>query len=48
MKLIRFQKNLMFNLKESIEFWTQKIQNMPHEMTSSMYYDFKAKRKNLN
>ena len=31
--------------RDPIEFWTQKIKNMPYEMTSSMYHDFKAKKK---
>ena len=31
--------------RDPIEFWNQKIKTMPYEMTSSMYHDFKAKKK---
>ena len=31
--------------RDPLEFWTNKIKNMPYEMTSSMYYDFKAKKR---
>lgn len=31
--------------RDPIEFWNQKIKTMPYEMTSSMYHDFKARKK---
>ena len=46
MRLTFCQKNFKVDFKrDPIEFWTQKIKNMPYEMTSSMYHDFKAKKK---
>ena len=31
--------------RDPLEFWINKIKTMPYEMTSSMYHDFKAKKK---
>ena len=46
MKHSYYQKNLMLNLKEiQLAFWIEKINSMPYEMTSSMYLDFKSKKK---
>ena len=36
----------MLNLKEiQLAFWIEKINSMPYEMTSSMYLDFKSKKR---
>ena len=37
-----------FNVKfkrDPLAFWIEKINSMPYEMTSSMYLDFKSKKK---
>ncbi len=31
--------------KDPLDFWIEKIKKMPYEMTSSMFHDFKAKKK---
>ena len=46
MKLFILSKK--FNVKfkrDPITFWIEKINSMPYEMTSSMYLDFKSKKR---
>ena len=38
MYAVKFEKN-------PIDFWIEKIERMPYEMTSSMFMDFKNKKK---
>ena len=36
--------NIQFK-QDPINFWLEKIENMPHEMTSSMHEDYKRNKK---